>query len=254
MNEYFRHEKIVSYVNEKETIDIASLLDKFQVSPATIRRDINKLAEQGKIIKIRNGVTKVNGSSVDKTSNFDLMFSKNHAEKMKIAEAAANLCQPKENVIINCGSTAFLLGKQLCGSSISIITNYFPLANYLIQHDHENVIIMGGQYNKSQKIILSPMNDFMDFFGGKIMFTSGKYLSAQGLYKTEIITAVSEQQILKKVNKVVVVVDSSKIVEQVDGGMLFCTANQIDILITGRNANQNVIQALEKQKIKVILV
>lgn len=256
MNEYVRHEKIVNYVNEIETVDVSELLIKFSVSPATIRRDINKLAQQGKIIKLRNGAAKINNNDafIEEANAFNLQFSDNHHEKIKIAEAAAKLCGNGENIIINCGSTAFLLGKKLCGSSVSIITNYFPLAQYLIQHDHENVMIMGGQYNKSQKIILAPMNEFTDFFGGKTMFTSGKYLSAQGLYKTEIITALSEQQILSKVDKVVAVVDSSKVVEHVDGGMLFCSPSNIDILITGKNANVKVIEQLKKQKVKVILV
>ncbi len=58
--------------------------------------------------------------------------------------------------MINCGSTAFLLGREMCGKPVQIITNYLPLANYLIDQEHDSVIIMGGQYNKSQSITLSP--------------------------------------------------------------------------------------------------
>ncbi|MGZ2709729.1 HTH-type transcriptional regulator UlaR, partial [Klebsiella pneumoniae] len=57
-------------------------------------------------------------------------------EKMRIAAAAAQLCQPGESVVINCGSTAFLLGREICGKPVQVITNYLPLANYLIEQDH----------------------------------------------------------------------------------------------------------------------
>jgi DeoR family ulaG and ulaABCDEF operon transcriptional repressor len=39
---------------------------------------------------------------------------------------------------------------------VQIITNYLPLANYLIDQEHDSVIIMGGQYNRSHSITLSP--------------------------------------------------------------------------------------------------
>lgn len=40
--------------------------------------------------------------------------------------------ESRESVVINCGSTAFLLGREMCGKPVQIITNYLPLANYLI--------------------------------------------------------------------------------------------------------------------------
>ena len=51
---------------------------------------------------------------------------------MRIARAASQLIAPGESIVINCGSTAFLLGRELCGKPVQIITNHLPLANYLI--------------------------------------------------------------------------------------------------------------------------
>ncbi len=51
------------------------------------------------------------------------------------------------------------------------------------------------------------------------MFTSGKGLTAEGLYKTDMLTAMAEQKMLSVVGKLVVLVDSSKIGER--AGMLF---------------------------------
>lgn len=86
----------------------------------------------------------------------NLHQAQNHDEKVRIAKAASQLVNPGESVVINCGSTAFLLGREMCGKPVQIITNYLPLANYLIDQEHDSVIIMGGQYNKSQSITLSP--------------------------------------------------------------------------------------------------
>jgi DeoR/GlpR family transcriptional regulator of sugar metabolism len=50
--------------------------------------------------------------------------AQNHDEKVRIARAASQLVNPGESVVINCGSTAFLLGREMCGKPVQIITNY----------------------------------------------------------------------------------------------------------------------------------
>jgi DeoR family ulaG and ulaABCDEF operon transcriptional repressor len=158
--------------------------------------------------------------------------AQNHDEKVRIARAASQLVNPGESVVINCGSTAFLLGREMCGKPVQIITNYLPLANYLIDQEHESVVIMGGQYNKSQSITLSPQDSENSLYAGHWMFTSGKGLTAEGLYKTDMLTAMAEQNMLNVVGKLVVLVDSSKVGER--AGMLFSRAEQIDMVITGK--------------------
>lgn len=253
MNEILRHNQIVEWVNNKSTLTVANIIDAFHISPATARRDIVKLAEAGRVIKVRNGIMRVEEQKPI-WRPLECNETENYHEKARIALRASKLCQDGESVVLNCGSTAFLLGRELCGRALSIITNYFPLASYLIEHDHDNVIIIGGQYNKSQNIILNPISDLANAYTGKWMFTSGKALTAAGLYKTEILTAVSEQQMLDKVEKIVAVVDSSKVGRVSSAGMLFCPITKIDIVITGKMANKEVIDSIRQQGVEVILV
>ena len=124
----------------------------------------------------------------------------------------------------------------MCGKPVQIITNYLPLANYLIDQEHDSVIIMGGQYNKSQSITLSPQGSENSLYAGHWMFTSRQRTEQQkGCIKPIMLTAMAEQKMLSVVGKLVVLVDSSKIGER--AGMLFSRADQIDMLITGKNAN-----------------
>lgn len=251
MNEVQRHNEILTLLDELRTINVSHIIDRFQVSPATARRDIAKLDELGKLKKVRNGAERIEVKK--KTwSPLTIKNTDHYHEKSRIAEKAAELCAPGDSVVINCGSTAFLLGQELCGQDVHIITNYFPLAIYLINEDHENVIIIGGQYNKSQHIFLNPAPDALGGYAGHWMFTSGKGLTEQGLYKNDMLTAVAEQQMLEQIGKLVVVVDSSKVGQRT--GMIFCPANKIDILITGKDADKTVIDALRAQGTEIFLV
>lgn len=55
MNEVQRHNGILSLLEENQAINVSHIIERFNVSPATARRDIAKLDELGKLRKVRNG-------------------------------------------------------------------------------------------------------------------------------------------------------------------------------------------------------
>ncbi|MEF1307876.1 DeoR family transcriptional regulator, partial [Vibrio owensii] len=59
MNEVQRHNGILSLLEENQTINVSHIIESFNVSPATARRDISKLDELGKLRKVRNGAERV---------------------------------------------------------------------------------------------------------------------------------------------------------------------------------------------------
>ncbi len=69
-------------------------------------------------------------------------------------------------MVINCNFTAFLLGREMCGKEVQVITNYLPLASYLIEREHDSIVIMGGQYNKTQSITLAPQDGDTTLYAG----------------------------------------------------------------------------------------
>ncbi|MCW2476924.1 MULTISPECIES: HTH-type transcriptional regulator UlaR [unclassified Symbiopectobacterium] len=251
MTESQRHHAIIDFLQRQGQFTVSDLIANFDVSPATARRDINKLNELGKLRKVRNGAEAVNLPRPSWTP-LNIYQAQNLDEKMRIAQAAAALCHPGDSVVINCGSTAFLLGREIVGRDIQVITNYLPLANFLIEQEHESVVIMGGQYNKSQSITLAPQEGDASLYAGHWMFTSGKGLTTEGLYKTDMLTAMAEQKMLSYVGKLAVVVDSSKVGQR--AGMLFSRADQIDVVITGKQADATIVEQLRAQGVEVILV
>ncbi|XXN64878.1 HTH-type transcriptional regulator UlaR [Enterobacter ludwigii] len=251
MTEAQRHQILLELLQQTGFITVEQAMESLAISPATARRDINKLDESGKLKKVRNGAEAISQQR-PRWTPMNIHLAQNHDEKSRIAHAAMSLVAPGESVVINCGSTAFLLGQQMCSKPVQIITNYLPLANYLIDHDHESVVIMGGQYNKSHSITLGPQESETSLYAGHWMFTSGKGLTAEGLYKTDMLTALAEQKMLNVVSKLAVLVDSSKIGQR--AGMLFSRVEQIDLVITGKQANLEVVKKLEEHGVKVILV
>ncbi|MDU7785002.1 MAG: HTH-type transcriptional regulator UlaR [Aggregatibacter aphrophilus] len=248
MNESYRHNQILDLLKERSLLSTTEIMETFNISPATARRDINKLNEKGLLRKVRNGAEYLHTNE----KKFTQTKTVNNAdEKRRIAEAAAKLCENGQSVVLTCGSTMLLLADSLCGRNVQIITNYLPLANFLIEHNHDDVVIMGGQYNKNKAVTLSLNSTNEPAYAANIMFTSGKGMTTDGLYKTDMIIANSEQHILPKVSKLVALVDSSKLGSEV--GMLFSKLKDIDLLVTGKEADPKIIQELRDKGLEVIL-
>lgn len=245
MNENHRHQQLLHLLDERKILSTNEIIALLNISPATARRDISKLNEQGKLIKVRNGAEALRRSRTDKKviSNSD--------EKQRIAQVATQLCHEGESVLLTCGSTMLMLGNALCGKKLQIITNYLPLANHLIEQQHEDVVIMGGQYNRNKAITLSLNAQNEATYGATIMFTSGKGLTEEGLFKTDMIIANAEKQMSAKAGRYVVLLDSTKLGKR--AGMLFTELAQIDVLITGKEADPQIIQALRDKGLEVIL-
>lgn len=244
MNENYRHQQLLKILNEKRMLSTAEIMALLAISPATARRDINKLNALGQLKKVRNGAEAISVRPIKKNiSNLD--------SKKRIAEVASQLCQDGDSIIITCGSTMQMLGDYLCGRKLQIITNFLPLANRLIENNHEDIVIMGGQYNRSKAITLS-LNHNESPYAANIMFTSGKGFTTEGLYKTDMIIAHSEQRLSTKANKYVVLLDSTKLGQQ--AGMLFTKIQDIDLLITDKNANPDIIRQLRNAGLTVQVV
>lgn len=247
MNEHYRHRQLLNVLDDKKVLSTQEIIDLLDISPATARRDISKLHQQGRLKKVRNGAEAI---SVDFTANKKDQIN-NVDEKQRIARAAGKLCQDGESVVLTCGSTMLMLGSSLCGRNLQIITNFLPLANYLIEHGHDDVVIMGGQYNKNKQITLSLGTQNEPAYAANIMFTSGRGVTEEGLYKTDMIIAHSEKQMSAKAGKYVALLDSSKLGQRV--GMLFTELKEIDILITGKEADPEIIRQLRQKGLTVIL-
>lgn len=247
MNENYRHRQLLDLLEEHKALSTQEIIALLDVSPATVRRDINKLNEQGRLRKVRNGAEAIN---LDFTKSNKAAIT-NSDEKKRIAEAASQLCKDGDSVVLTCGSTMLMLGSHLCNRHLQIITNYLPLANYLIEYNHDDLVIMGGQYNKNKEITLSLNAQNDTTYAANIMFTSGKGFTTEGLYKTDMIIANSENQMSSKAEKYVVLLDSTKLGKRV--GMLFSELNNIDILVTGLEADPEIIKQLKAQGLEVIL-
>ena len=103
LDAHARRAAIAARIHADREVDFTSLADEFGVSAMTIRRDIERLEDQGIARRVLGGAIAFGGKSTE--PSFDARAAVAAGEKTHIARAVADLLVPQETVILDSGST-----------------------------------------------------------------------------------------------------------------------------------------------------
>ncbi len=158
-----RHKKITQLVQTKGFITIDQLAREFDVTPQTIRRDINMLSEEGLINRYHGGA-----GAVFSTENVEYNQRKilQLKEKQMIAKMVAENIPDKSSIFINIGTTTEEVAKMLCNhKKLSVITNNLNVAAIMSRNEDFEIIVAGGVIRHRDGGIVGPLTiDFIQQF------------------------------------------------------------------------------------------
>ena len=205
-----RTDKILSIIQEKESVDIKTLMETFFVSEATIRRDL-KILEDEKLIIRSNGKAI---STLYQTISFKSRKNTKRTEKHYIAKnAVKDLVSDGMFVMLDASSTAmetvFFL-KEYKG--LKVLTSGIETLFSLAQTDLDYYSTGGEAYKKSLSLIGKSAIDMIKNMNADICFVSCHGLSSKG-YATDnsIFENDVRRTILEQSKRKVLLLDSSKI-------------------------------------------
>lgn len=146
---------ILDTVNRKKSVRLNELCDLLEISVSTARRDINVLAEMGKLIKVHGGAIAIdmndNLLSTEKSvAEKALLFPE---EKTAIAKYAASLIDDGDFVFIDAGTTTERMLDFIPLKNVSFVTNSFNHAKRLTQRGFQ-VFIPGGEIRPDTEAII----------------------------------------------------------------------------------------------------
>ncbi|MEP0355078.1 MAG: DeoR/GlpR family DNA-binding transcription regulator [Paraglaciecola sp.] len=257
MLEKQRQQLIVELLEENTYASVIMLCEQLNASEATIRRDLIKLANSKKIKKIRGGAEVLAASEkpARKISGSAFLASKERYTDIKrsIAQKAVELCADNESIIINGGSSTYMMAEFLRHRKMNILTNSFVLAQELLENSENQITLPGGEIYRKQSIILSSFdNDTTQNYHGSKMFMGTPGISEFGVMETDPLLIRAEQKLRKRAEKLIVLADSSKI--GVKGNLIFSALADVDMVITDSLADGSTLDAFEKAGIKVVIV
>ncbi|MGL5609511.1 MAG: DeoR/GlpR family transcriptional regulator, partial [Aeromonas veronii] len=163
MKQTQRHLEILDVLTRQGFVSTDDLVTHFDVSPQTIRRDLNDLAEQNKIRRHHGGAS-LHSSTVNTAYSARKVMQLK--EKERIArEVAANI-PDGSSLFIDIGTTTEAIARALLDHrELRIVTNNLNVASILTAKDDFTVIIAGGEIrNRDGGIVGEATRDFIGQF------------------------------------------------------------------------------------------
>jgi len=143
-----RQEKIFQIVTQRNSVKVSELSDELDISEVTIRRDLDALQRQKRIIRTHGGA--MAAYSVGKATLYSQLVSKQVELKRLIALAAYEMIHDDETILLDNSSTVSELAKLIASGSkknLRIITNSLVIPQLLANTENCTVQIVGGEVN-----------------------------------------------------------------------------------------------------------
>lgn len=204
-----RRQGIVDIVNQIGEIHFATLRHYFpDVSDVTLRKDLQYLDKNNQLIRIHGGA-----KSLPMVMNFFQRTNLHQAEKSLIGEKAAKLVKPGNSIFIAAGSTCIELAKRLPSEPLYVVTDGLITALSCPYNLGIRIVIVGGEVDLNTRRIsgqttLRQLDDL--HFNIAFLGTPG-FHPDYGFSNLMDINAAIVQKIIEHSEKVVVLMDSSKV-------------------------------------------
>jgi DeoR family transcriptional regulator, ulaG and ulaABCDEF operon transcriptional repressor len=253
-----RDRLILNLLGEQGFVSFRELSRRITASPATLRRDLERLQTDGKLVRVRGGVQPASGPDSAgahhlKGVPFNENINRNRAAKEAIGKAAAALCRQGEAIIIDGGSTTLHMCPHLEYLRLQVLTNSLHIVSALLQHASTGISITGGVVFREQNIVLDPFEDVdTRIFHASRMFVGAAAVTRYGLMQNDIILVQAERKLFNQADEVIVLVDSSKFLGS--AGHLLCELSRVNTLITDSKISTEAAKMVESQGVKLITV
>ncbi|SHH42754.1 DeoR/GlpR family DNA-binding transcription regulator [Clostridium grantii] len=205
-----RRQRIKDILVKEKRIDVCNLSENFQVSEVTVRRDLDKLEQEGFLIKTYGGavLNEEHSTPIAYTDNLETP----EEEKKLIAKIGAQMINEGDAVFLGPGSTILEIVKLIKHNRMTVVTNDLLVALELKDCNETKVVVTGGDLIQSSSILVGQIAQklIQDIYLNKV-FISVKGVDLDSGYTVDSYEeAMLIKQILSITKEVIIVADYTK--------------------------------------------
>lgn len=235
-----RRKWIEKQLSVHKKVDIEEMSKQLNVSTMTIRRDLNEMERDRKVIRTHGGAISVD--SITEEVPYSLKKTKNVAEKKAIARKALSLVEKDMTILLDSGTTTFELAKLLKRkSSLTIVTNDIKIANELLDSSNE-VIVTGGELQKGVGALYgTATQNMLEVIRADIFFLGAHAIDLHsGVMTPSFEKSLIKQLMIRAAEKTWVLADSSKFDRKAFS--IVCDLEGLDGIITDQELASSLVK------------
>lgn len=248
-----RQALIAEMAREKQLVKVAELMEKFDVSDMTVRRDLDILQKRGIIKKVYGGaVLATSVTGVNQDVNMDVRVGAFANLKREIARRAVELIEPGDVIILDAGTTTLELARMLPRyEDVVIVTNSIPIAHEL-NGKASSLLLAGGIVRPSTQSTIGPKTkEFLSDLRASKLFLGVSSLSLKrGLMNSNLYESEIKRTMIASADQVIVLADSSKF--ESTSYHVFARWDSADILVSDHLLPEEIRRGLVDQGVQVL--
>jgi DeoR/GlpR family transcriptional regulator of sugar metabolism len=251
MNQIMRQKQMCELIAQRGECSIEQLMKQFGVSGMTVRRDLQSLADQGKVIRTHGGAAMAERISFE--FEFLNRVRENHAAKDAVAAAAAAQIKDGESLMLDSGTTTLELAKRLRGrDGLTVITSSLPIAAQLQYDQRIEVLLLGGRLRASSPDLAGALTESnLETLRADVAFLGADAVDAHGaVYQESPELARMLTKMAASAGRVFVVADGSKLGKT--ALWRFGRLSDWAALITDASADRTLLASLKRAGVRVI--
>jgi DeoR family transcriptional regulator, carbon catabolite repression regulator len=249
MSQKQRLEKVREWLTVHKEITLEGLMEEFQVSRDTARRDLVKLEEDGDIIRVKGGaILSLEGYQVQQYHKRDQTEAKE-----KIAQKACSFIQDFDFVLLDTSTTVELAARHMKSKEVTVLTNSIDIVNTLSERPDITVYMAGGRFNSfNRNFVGFHTAEELEKYKADVLFIGACGLGDNGLTTPDEEEAFVKKNMIKAARKVIVLTDHTKFHK--DFFHRVCDLSVIDVVITDELPDEEMEQLLRLHEIEIITI
>jgi len=249
-----RLSELLELLAKRESVSVELAAQELRVSPATVRRDMGRLAQQQVLVRTRGGAV---ASNLAPDLPLHCKADRHADRKQRIAAAAARLVRPGMVVGLNGGTTTTeaaraIAARETAGVGVTVVTNALNIAAELVVRSHVRVVVTGGVARPQSHELLGDLaGRMLDGLTIDLMLLGVDALDPdQGATAHHEGEAGINRMMTDRAQRVIVLADSSKLLKSAFARI--CRTGRIDTLITDTSADDAAVKSFQALGVSVI--
>lgn len=228
---------------------VAGLADTLDITEATVRRTLRRLADDGRVVRTYGGAAVADGSALtaNRPADSDLVA------KIRIGSTAATLVRDDTTIALSSGSTVLELARRLRDRRLTVITNALDVANVLLDAPGIELIVLGGVVLPGMHSLRGHLTeDALRDLRADTVFMGASAIDLEHGFMTEQVQEIAVDRALRQVARdAVILADSSKL-GRVAPGYMF-GFEQARTIVTDDGITPSFRDALRERGVDVVV-
>jgi DeoR family transcriptional regulator, fructose operon transcriptional repressor len=149
---------MLTHLNESGALGVPELSERLEVSAATVRRDLQVLAQAGQVQRVRGGAMVTPATMDPSEPLYQEKIRRNVRQKRAIAREAVRRVREGDVIALDSGSTTSYVAKELLSfGSLTVITTDIKIAALLADSPGIDVIATGGSVRTGLYSLIGPL-------------------------------------------------------------------------------------------------